>query len=228
LRVPRQVQAPTERPRPRRRGSPVAAIGLLAAVLPAFLLLLASPASAHSRLEVTSPAADATLSSAPADVVLTFNESVSAQYSHVAVTRADGSSATSGATTVDGVTVRQPLAPLGNGRYTVAYRVVSTDGHPVGGTFVFTVAGATTAPAPSPTTTTAKPSAAGGTASSPASTATTDGSATASPANAATRADDDGGDGGGGWILVTVLVVLVVVAGGAVLVVVRRRHSGAH
>ncbi|SNQ51588.1 conserved hypothetical protein [Frankia canadensis] len=224
----RQVQAPAGRPRPGRRRLPVAAIGFLTAVLPGLLLLLAAPASAHSRLVATSPTADEAVSTAPADIVLTFNEAVSAQYTHVAVTRGDGSSVASGATAVEGTTVRQPLAPLGDGRYTVAYRAVSADGHPIGGTFAFTVAGAT-APAV-PSTAGAQGTTPGGTPSSSGAT-TTPSAGTTAPGAAATTlgtAASGSGDGNGGWwILVTVLVVLAAAAGGTVLAVARRRHTGA-
>ena len=79
-----------------------------------------------------------------------------------------------------GQTVTQALrSPLEPGRYTTVWRAVSSDSHPVSGTFAFTVAAraaVTTAPTTAPPTsapTTAPPSTAGG---------TTDGTLGAAPA----------------------------------------------
>ncbi|WP_462204043.1 copper resistance CopC family protein, partial [Frankia sp. CcWB3] len=111
----------------------VVALGLVAALVPAVLLGLATPASAHSRLVTSTPVADSTLTAPPHEIILMFNEPVSPRYTNVAVTAADGASVTAGATRVEGGSVHQDLTALRDGRYTVAYRVVSEDGHPVGG-----------------------------------------------------------------------------------------------
>ncbi|MCK9896440.1 copper resistance CopC family protein [Frankia sp. AgB32] len=199
-----------------RAGSLVATIGAVAVLLPGLLLTLATPAAAHSRLETTSPTAGATLDAPPAEIVLTFNESVSARYSRVAVTGPGAISVTRGAVSVDGATVRQPLAASAAGAYTVSYQVVSQDGHPVGGTFTFTVTRSSPTASPSVAATTASAS------PSPTGAAVLASSPTASPA-----AEDTDNDGGGHWVTVTVVVIVALLAVGAVLAVVRRRRSGA-
>jgi hypothetical protein len=71
-------------------------------------------------------------------------------YAKVAVTSPDGKSAPSGEPQVSGKTVTLTLEPASPaGQYTVGYHVVSADGHPVSGSYTFTVAEADS-PIPSP------------------------------------------------------------------------------
>lgn len=132
------------------------AVGILGVV---GLVLLAPGASAHAALESVSPADGATLTKAPTQVVLTFGEDIATIGSVVKVTGPQGS-AVSGAVVVKGPKVTQALsADLVSGAYTVTFRVVSADGHPVSGTTRFTLdlpVPTTTAPpvvtaSPSPT-----------------------------------------------------------------------------
>jgi methionine-rich copper-binding protein CopC len=127
----------------RRRFCSIAGIGLLAALM---LVVLASPASAHSVLLATSPAASGQVSTAPASVVLTFNEMPRGQYSNIHVVGPDGARRDSGHVKVLNDTVSENLGgsrPAGT--YVVDWRVISADGHPVSGQFSFT---STTAAAP--------------------------------------------------------------------------------
>ncbi len=118
-----------------------------------------SPASAHTQLEKMFPADGSTVASAPSEVVLTFSEAVSSSFVAIQVTGPRGESVSEGRARVDGAVVTQALAsPLAPGKYTVAYRVVSSDGHPVSDATTFTVVPSTpsstanTAPLPSATT----------------------------------------------------------------------------
>jgi methionine-rich copper-binding protein CopC len=122
------------------------------------LLLLAGPASAHTRLSGAAPAAGSTVEPV-AEVVLDFTDEVQPDLSTVAVTGPDGVDRSSGAPVLqDGTRVVQALAgPLAAGRWTVAYRVVARDGHPVVGSHVFDVAAA--APEPSTSAPSDEPSA---------------------------------------------------------------------
>lgn len=214
----------------------VVTLGLAAALVPALLLGLATPASAHSRLVTTTPMADSTLTAPPHEIILTFNEPVSPRYTNVAVTAADGAGVTAGATRVEGGTVHQGLTALRDGRYTVAYRVVSEDGHPVGGEFAFTVAGSTASagqegsPPPSPVTTTPTPAATAspttGAAPAPSAAVTAVTAVTADTGPADGGGGSSGGGGGGGWIL-PVVIAGILTLGGGTLFALRRRHSGA-
>ncbi|MFD8863220.1 copper resistance protein CopC [Streptomyces sp. NPDC059590] len=125
--------------------------GLLICAAPV-AVATAPPAAAHTGLTGSAPDDGATVATSPARVSLSFNDPMDARYSRVAVTGASGRSVTTGAPKVDGRTVSQALtAELPAGRYTVGYRVISADGHPVSGSYTFTVAAArTTAPVPRP------------------------------------------------------------------------------
>src|SRR5690606_20919908 len=97
----------------------------------------------------SAPADGAVLAAPPARVTLEFNESLNPTSTTIVVTDAGAEPVPSSEPEVSGprgsVTFTQPLA---DGTYTVAYRVVSRDGHPVQGAFTFTVG----EPAPSSAT----------------------------------------------------------------------------
>ncbi|MGI5200272.1 copper resistance CopC family protein [Spirillospora sp. CA-108201] len=110
----------------------------------------ANPAHAHAELKSITPE-HSTQTSAPAEAVLTFNQPVNMRFTVVKVTGSDGAGAGSGSPAVDGAVVRQSLMTLTRpGRYQVAYRTVSVDGHVISGsrTFVFRPSATGTATAP--------------------------------------------------------------------------------
>lgn len=135
---------------PERRG--LQRVLLLAPLL--FLLLLgtASTASAHAALESTDPADGSVLKSAPRTVTLTFSESVALLDDSFRVydpdnRRVSTSSAHHAKGAGDTASVTLP-GKLGTGTFTVAWRVVSADSHPVSGAFTFSIGkpSATTTP----------------------------------------------------------------------------------
>ena len=115
-------------------------MGVLCAL---FALVTAAPASAHAMLERTSPAADGIVAHAPPDVVVTFSEAVSLVPGAVRVY--DGAlrevdTGTASHPGGDPTSAAVALAPgLGAGTYTVTWRVVSADSHPVSGAFTFQI-----------------------------------------------------------------------------------------
>jgi methionine-rich copper-binding protein CopC len=115
------------------------ALAALAAVV--IVLLPAAPAWAHAQLVSADPAEDASLARAPASVTLTFSERLNPEFTTIVVSDAARQRIPAAAPTVDAgkgtVSLTQPLS---NGAYTVAYRVVSVDGHTVQGSYPFTVA----------------------------------------------------------------------------------------
>ncbi|AYF27134.1 copper resistance protein CopC [Micromonospora tulbaghiae] len=122
---------------------------LLAAVLTALLLVPATPAAAHNSLQEATPARDARLTAAPTQVTLRFLQRLNPSFTTITVSDAGQRRVPTSAPAVDGATGTVTIdEPLGNGTYTVAYRVVSRDGHPVQGSYRFTVADPA-APAPS-------------------------------------------------------------------------------
>ncbi|WP_053662812.1 copper resistance protein CopC [Streptomyces sp. NRRL F-7442] len=125
---------------------------LLGTVLLLFLLGTAAPASAHAALDGTDPGDGAVLERAPAHVTLTFSESVGLRDDSFRVLDPGGHRMRTGeAGRADGRadTARVALpGGLGEGTYTVAWRVVSADSHPVSGAFTFSVGAPSRSAAP--------------------------------------------------------------------------------
>lgn len=110
----------------------------------AVVLVPAGSASAHGSLIRSEPADGSTVHRPPAAVRLVFAQAVQPRYAAVAVTGPDGARVDAGSPQVAGGSVTEPLRPLSvPGRYLVAYRVLSEDGHPVSRqlTFVFAPVG---------------------------------------------------------------------------------------
>ena len=103
----------------------------------AILVVESGPAAAHASLVGSDPADGSSLAEAPRKVSMTFNENVGSGF--VAVTAPDGTQVkTANVRTVDHVLSADVAASDERGRYTVAYRIVSADGHPVSGEVTFT------------------------------------------------------------------------------------------
>ena len=140
----------------------------------------ASPALAHDALSSTSPTQDSVATTAPETVTLTLSEppanSENLNFSTITVTDGAGKTVSDGKVTVYGPTLTTTLDPGTAGTYTVLWRTVSSDGHPIEGKYSFTVqtavgAGApTSSAAPTATPSTASPSATSSAATVPAPT----------------------------------------------------------
>ncbi|MGW1176950.1 FixH family protein [Kitasatospora sp. NPDC002543] len=117
-------------------------LGVLGALL-ALMLAGAGPASAHATLDSTDPRQNSVVATAPQAVTLTFSESVSLSGDSVRVLDPAGKAVDTGNPAhADGKgnTARVGLRDgLANGTYTVAWRAVSDDSHPVGGAFTFSI-----------------------------------------------------------------------------------------
>ncbi|MEU8923467.1 FixH family protein [Kitasatospora sp. NPDC048545] len=117
-------------------------LGVLGALL-ALMLAGAGPASAHATLDSTDPRQNSVVATAPQAVTLTFSESVSLSSDSVRVLDPAGKAVDTGDPAhADGRgnTARVGLkGGLANGTYTVAWRAVSDDSHPVGGAFTFSI-----------------------------------------------------------------------------------------
>ncbi|MDR7400846.1 MAG: copper resistance protein CopC [Armatimonadota bacterium] len=115
---------------------PLAVTGAAAAVL-----LAAAGASAHAVLVRSAPPSGASLSAAPAAVVLEFSEPVAPGLSAATVTDGSGTVVSTVASlSADRRSLTVSLRPLGTGVYTVRWRVLSTaDGHATTGFFLFAV-----------------------------------------------------------------------------------------
>lgn len=127
-----------------RRHAVLTLVSLLAALFVA-VVAGAPTARAHDALSSTTPSTEAAIPDLPAQVTLTFNEPPLELGTQVIVRGPLGQPVTAGTPAVSGNTVTQPLeVPGPAGDYTVTYRITSSDGHPLTGTFTFTVATGTT------------------------------------------------------------------------------------
>lgn len=113
--------------------------------LSVFLLataLMPMLASAHAILVKSQPNKDETVTVAPKQIDLWFNDPVKSEYKALAVIDSEGKRVDNHdveQTLTDGSHIHATVADLPAGTYTVRYRVVSQDTHIVTGKFQFTV-----------------------------------------------------------------------------------------
>ena len=110
-------------------------------VVVGLVLATAGAASAHANLVATTPGVGASLDRAPSRIVLRFDEPVETVSGAVRVYTVGGDSVPVGvAEQLTDLEVATDLPDaLAPGTYTVAWRVVSADSHPLRGAFVFAV-----------------------------------------------------------------------------------------
>ncbi len=152
---------------------------------------------------------------------LTFSEELIDLAPVVLVTGPDAQPHQSGAVRVNGATISIDVAPLTvAGDYTVAYRVVSDDGHPVEGQVVFTLAvPAVSPPISEPAGTSASPSQAS------AATAGSSSAAAAAPTTAAVASTAAESSGPSGWLWVAVIAAVALLSAGGVAIARRRARQ---
>lgn len=104
------------------------------------LLGTTGTALAHNTLVGSDPAEGARLQEGPEQVRLTFDQPVRAEYNTVTVVGPDGKHWADGTVRVEGTTVIAPVGELGPaGTYTIGFRILSNDGHPVTDKVTFTL-----------------------------------------------------------------------------------------
>lgn len=124
----------------------LASLRLLAGLLVCLVLAPVETAFAHAQLLSTDPAENAVLEAAPAEIDLTFNEPVSPLA--IRLIGPDGSATELTEKTQGGDTTTVMLpADIADGTHVLSWRVVSTDGHPIGGSLIFSIGAATGAAA---------------------------------------------------------------------------------
>lgn len=135
-----------------RRG--VGRLVLLGSVLVLFLLGGAGSAFAHAALKESDPADGSVLDAAPRDITLTFTESVSLLRDSIRVVDPESRAVDTGkpGRAGDRADTARVILPAGldDGTYTIAWRVVSADSHPISGALIFSIGepSATTATLP--------------------------------------------------------------------------------
>ena len=98
-------------------------------------------ATVHTMLVASEPAANSRLAASPSQLRLVYSEPVEGKLSRVTIVPSSGApivlKPTADPKDVHGVIA--PMTPLAPGKYRVEWRVVSADGHPVDGKFVFAI-----------------------------------------------------------------------------------------
>lgn len=200
---------------------PLTLLALCSALLLAVLIALPAPAQAHDTLLESDPADGATLETSPEAITLTFSSDILDVSPLVRISDESGEQLAEITPTVDGPVATATLTePLPAGTYTVQWRVVSGDGHPIEGTFTTTIEQDSEAAA--------GPSDAGGsedTAQGEAADAEEPQDAEAAEATSAPTAEPaaESDDGLPMPVLLGILGVIVVGAAVGVTVIVRRR-----
>ncbi len=127
--------------RPIRRQ--ILSLGLGFLVFAAAVLGLPGSAAAHDAAESSSPSPGASVAVPPEQVSVTFNKNPLGIGASFSVKDASGTEWAAGPVEiVDNVASQKLRAGGPAGEYTVAWRVVSSDSHPIEGTFGFTAAAA--------------------------------------------------------------------------------------
>lgn len=196
---------------------PASLLALCGALLLAALLALPAPAQAHDTLLSTDPEDGATLETSPEDIDLTFSADILEVSPLVRITDEDGTELAEIVPTIEGPVATATLEePLPAGTHEIQWRVVSSDGHPIEGTFSLTVEQDSSEPAETGENEEAsEPAASDAGGAEPISEEVEEG-----------EAAEDSGDETGGFSMTTLIVVLAVVVVGAVAAVffiVRRR-----
>jgi hypothetical protein len=172
----------------------------------------AGAASAHDVLISSSPADNATVTTAPSSLQFTFDQPVQNFDPVVSLVGPDGRQYATGTPSVSGNVLTGTVDAGPTGRYTAAYRIVSADGHPVTGEIHFTLAGDGAA---SPGTT------AGGATAAPSA-----GDVGASPSAAAATAPPAATSSGlSAWLWIGLAIAAVVIAVAALLLLRRPGRS---
>lgn len=116
---------------------------LLRYILLFFLISFLFPqgAYAHAVLEKAVPTQDSQLQSAPNEIVLQFNERLEDELYYIKVFDSSGEEVGKSKTKLshDQKQLMQTLPELTDGRYTVSYSLLSADGHPIKGSYIFSV-----------------------------------------------------------------------------------------
>lgn len=202
-------------------------IALAATAAMVFLLsvLMAPTGSAHADLQVSTPEDGESLEVAPEEIRLTFSEELFEELVEISILDAAGDLySTIGVeqTPPPGTDVIFPWPPQAPpGEYSIAYRVVSADGHPVTGTVSFSYAATAPEPsAPEPSSSDSAPSAQSSTpASSPTASAPF-----ASPASESSTSSSTDSSSVTPFVVIGVVLLLGVIAASAIIVRARQRN----
>ena len=197
-------------------------IAALAVTLLATAALVAPPALAHSELISSDPVDGAALDAPPQRVSFTFNEPLMPDFVRFIATDPSGNTGDLPVSSVEGPTasIDWPANAPG-GEWTVSYRVVSQDGHPIEGGITFSYAAAS--PSPTPTSASPAPTSAQPTSAAPTSAAPTSAQPTSAAPSPSTSPADETSSGTSGLLIAGIAIAVIVAAAVVIALVARRR-----
>lgn len=108
----------------------------------ATLMMTAAAAFAHAKLQTSTPADGTTVTAAPTELRLTYNEPVEVSMSTIKITGAGDTAVVADKVTADPAndkTLVQPLPKLAPGDYRAQWNTMGHDGHHTKGEIHFTV-----------------------------------------------------------------------------------------
>ncbi|WP_336784465.1 copper resistance CopC family protein [Paenibacillus sp. MMO-177] len=191
----------------------------------AALFLLPGIAMAHSKITVSTPAKEETVTVSPAEISMTFNTEIE-KLSQFKLLDESGKPVPTGDIAVNKATMSGSVTePLKNGTYTVKWTIIGADGHAVDGEYAFTVnaAEAASSPAPEATSTPAEsPSPGAEVTEAPDASASADDNASEEPAPAAPAEDAKAESGKDNGVNTAIWIIAGVVVAAAVVIVIRR------
>lgn len=115
---------------------------MLAMAAIALPVLFSSAALAHTRLESSSPQANAVVATAPKEIRLQFSEPLELPFSKVKLVDPKGATVAPSKIAIDKANQKVLVASvpaLGSGKYRVQWSTVTRDGHKVKGEFPFSI-----------------------------------------------------------------------------------------
>lgn len=176
------------------------------------LWLIPGVASAHSKIDSSTPANDETVTISPATIEMSFNSTIE-KISNFKLLNEAGEQVTTGKAVVDGNTMSGDVPEnLANGKYTVEWTIIGADGHSIDGNYSFIVEAAAPAATATPEATEA-PAASETPAEQP------------QPAEAAPSTDESKSNASSSsspTALIVIGAIIVIVAG---ILIARRRKS---
>jgi len=191
-----------------RTGRLISRGAVLLVLMSVLAISLAGAASAHNVLISSTPAEGAVVPDAPTSLSFTFDQPVQNFDPVVSLIGPDGKQYATGTPTISGNTVTGSVGAGPAGTNTAAYRVVSSDGHPVTGQVHFSLAGDDGGPEPS-----------GAAATGSARTGVPSGGSTTVAAALLPGSGAGGSSGLSGWLWIGLIVAAVLIATAAVLLI---------
>ncbi|WP_054957856.1 copper resistance CopC family protein [Paenibacillus dakarensis] len=102
----------------------------------ALIFVFPAGAWAHSKLQISVPPADSTSTEHVKELSLTFNENINTTLSTLIITSDNGEKIDNAEVSIGDNLMKATLeSPLGPGTYTVEWKIVGADGHPVKGNY---------------------------------------------------------------------------------------------